>query len=131
MSGKVLLRLEVCARSPEVCDEVAAINALPDLSPRTSESAKATGTDDASAATDDRESVLALRLAHRERLQATQDDAGGRNADSDGDAETLQNKGKTAKRSGGGGIRTHGDPEGHAGFQDRCIQPLCHPTDVV
>ena len=27
----------------------------------------------------------------------------------------------------GGGIRTHGDLR-HAGFQDRCIRPLCHPS---
>ncbi len=31
--------------------------------------------------------------------------------------------------SGRGGIRTHGGLP-LAGFQDRCIQPLCHPTGV-
>ena len=29
---------------------------------------------------------------------------------------------------GGGGIRTHGALR-HAGFQDRCIRPLCHPSN--
>gem|GEM_PF-4382511 len=34
------------------------------------------------------------------------------------------------ENGGGGEIRTH---EGlrPAGFQDQCIQPLCHPSDVV
>ena len=31
---------------------------------------------------------------------------------------------------GGGGIRTHGTLR-HAGFQDRCIRPLCHPSFVI
>ena len=29
---------------------------------------------------------------------------------------------KAEEESGGGGIRTHGDPRGHAGFQDRTDQ---------
>ena len=28
----------------------------------------------------------------------------------------------------GGEIRTHGESP-HVGFQDRCIKPLCHPSD--
>ena len=32
-----------------------------------------------------------------------------------------------ATKSGRGGIRTPGTLR-HAGFQDRCIRPLCHPT---
>lgn len=30
--------------------------------------------------------------------------------------------------SGGSGIRTHGTLR-HSGFQDRCIRPLCHPSN--
>ena len=30
--------------------------------------------------------------------------------------------------SGGGGIRTHGTPEGYTGFRDRPFQPLRHPS---
>ena len=30
---------------------------------------------------------------------------------------------------GGGEIRTLGGLLTHAGFQDRCIQPLCHPSE--
>ncbi len=34
-----------------------------------------------------------------------------------------------AFRSGGGGIRTPGTFQ-YAGFQDQCIRPLCHPSEV-
>jgi hypothetical protein len=42
-------------------------------------------------------------------------------------------RGRTAgvqlqSHNGGGGIRTHGAPKTPAGFQDRCIRPLCHPS---
>ena len=32
---------------------------------------------------------------------------------------------------GEGGIRTHDGLQTHAGFQDRCIQPLCHLSKTV
>lgn len=31
---------------------------------------------------------------------------------------------------GGGGIRTHGTLLTYVGFQDRCIKPLCHSSDL-
>ena len=37
----------------------------------------------------------------------------------------------TILKNGGGGIRTHEEDEPPAGFQDRCIQPLCHPTTAI
>ena len=43
---------------------------------------------------------------------------------------SLKNKVKTGSLSGGGGIRTHGTGEPYAGFQNRSIQPLWHPTGV-
>ncbi len=33
----------------------------------------------------------------------------------------------THRVGGGGGIRTHGELP-HAGFQDRCLKPLGHPS---
>ena len=40
----------------------------------------------------------------------------------------LEPEVRNKRESGGeGGIRTHGELP-HAGFQDRCIRPLCHPS---
>ena len=36
---------------------------------------------------------------------------------------------RTSAQCGGGGIRTPGTLR-YAGFQDQCIQPLCHPSGV-
>ena len=33
--------------------------------------------------------------------------------------------------NGGSGIRTHGRDKPYSGFQDRCIRPLCHPSDAA
>ncbi len=38
-------------------------------------------------------------------------------------------KGLNGAYCGGGEIRTHGRLLTYVGFQDRCIKPLCHPSE--
>lgn len=45
-------------------------------------------------------------------------------------ADRIQRPGKAIQRNGGGGIRTL-DGLPHAGFQDRCNRPLCHPSEIA
>ena len=93
-------------------DDVAAVNALPDLSHPGDESAAATGTDGSAAG----DSVLASCLAHQQRPGGTPVGAGGHkrrqlNAPprTQKRPETPTNKGFSAQESGDGGIRTHGE----------------------
>jgi hypothetical protein len=43
--------------------------------------------------------------------------------------QLLGREQKQEENGGGGEIRTHDRVLTYAGFQDRCIQPLCHPSE--
>ena len=113
-------------------DEVAAVNALPDLSTPQQSARKATGTDDVRAC-DEASAVLAECLAPKERFGAA-DGGASRLTASNGQAAGRHEKPRqnTEKRgssgeNGEGGIRTRGaSMTPHAGLANRCIQPLCH-----
>ena len=57
----------------------------------------------------------AVKMRHRQRRQSQ---------------KIVGPKNRGPKNSGRGGIRTPGTLR-HAGFQDRCIRPLCHPSGCV
>ena len=93
-------------------DEVAAVNALPDLSHPGDKSAAATGTEDISA----HDSVLASCLAHQQRPRETLVGAGGHKRHLPNAPPQMQKSQKTPRKTGfpaeingEGGIRTHGD----------------------
>ena len=112
-------------------DEVAAVNALPDLVSIQPQEARATGTDgrggqensalySASEGADRLRKVQSGAVSSEPQRQASEDQR---------PRKTLARLGLTELLSGGGGIRTHERDEPSAGFQDRFLKPLGHPTE--
>jgi len=121
--------------------ELAALAVLPDLDDRPSAKAvRATGTYDAPpAGFGAPSSSPSSSGAMRGMFSASRRDGNAsRERVSDGHANTELGQKQRENASsrdaaqddanGGGGIRTHGAARPHAGFQDRSIQPLWHPT---
>ncbi len=112
-------------------EQTEALKALPILPPTDRKKNKKTGTDNAYSSPKN----LARCLAQIHGSDETPRDAQSRkrraSRESVTDVKSTNSALTPCQISGGGGIRTHGEHEVHAGFQDRCIQPLCHPTGML
>jgi len=110
-------------------DDLAVVNALPDLSQRPQQAARATGTDDARACAKN----SAECLAPKGRSGAIPVGASRQTVSADRKSPAHEKARQTRRKrdsdglNGEGGIRTRGTPmKAYAGLANRCIQPLCH-----
>ena len=112
-------------------EQTEALKTLPDLSSTDRKKSQATGTVDADPTPKSLARCLAQKLGRSETPRDAQRFKRRVSRESVTDVKSTDNALTPCQISGGGGIRTHGEHEVHAGFQDRCIQPLCHPTEKL
>lgn len=106
--------------------EIDALAKLPDLAIPVAGRVKATGTDPGTV------SNACAPLARKdEKTRSDVAKLGQSQVQSGRSTSSRKQADLQANISGGGGIRTHDRDEPDAGFQDRSIQPLWHPTGPV
>jgi integrase len=111
-------------------EQADALKGLPDLTGAVAGEVRKTGTHDSPSA-----NHLASCLAFSERKQYAKVDSDGLSvsdaSEGGGGGETPENSANSNKSKRKGRDSNPRTPCGVAGFQDRCIQPLCHPSGIA